>query len=178
MTIKIFDTDCAINLFERMSSYDCAPFLSSYDVITTEEVFKELYIGNPQKNNFHRIHSLSSEEKELQSALSKYITKLGRGEVSVITHALHLSNVYDCEHTNKIVILCNDREAKHIFKNVICRDPALLKNFPYIHKIIWSQTVDFIRKLWDEGYINNDDADGIYADLYLIIGPKLNFLKR
>lgn len=177
MSIKIFDADCAINLFERMKSYDCTPFLSSYDVVFTKEVFDELRVGNSFKNNSYKIHSLSSEEMTLRSELSQYITTLEKGEISVIVHALHMSNVCDCEGVNKIIVLSNDKEARHVFYNIICKDPALSEGFPRIHRIIWSRSVDFIRKLWDEGCIDTDESTKIYNELYAIIGPELNFLK-
>ena len=41
MSIKLFDADCTINLFEKMRSFDCIPYLSGYDVVFTEQVVSE-----------------------------------------------------------------------------------------------------------------------------------------
>ncbi len=176
MSIKILDADCAINLLERMRSYNCVPFLSSYDTIMTDEVLDELEKGNSFRGCVFKTYSLSDKEAALYNEMSRYISRLGKGERSAMVHALFLSNGRTCEDADKIVVLCNDKEANHIFHNVVCKDPKIKRMFPNIQKIIWSGTAEVIRKLWNEGYIDKKTANNIHDELHMIMGPKLDFL--
>lgn len=176
MSIKILDTDCAINLLERMRSYDCVPFLSSYETILSEEVVSELRQGNSFRCCTFKTYNLSEKERMVSDKMSHYISKLGEGERTAIVHSLFLSNRHTCENDDKIVVLCNDKEARHVFHNVVCKDPEIKQKFPYNHKIIWSGTADVIRKLWDGGYLDEKTASNVHKELQMIVGPKLNFL--
>ncbi len=130
MSIKLLDTDCAINLTEKMRSFDCIPFLSNYKTIITDHVFNELKRGISFKNLPFEIYKLSNEETELFYDTADYLSKLGTGERSTMIHALFLSNKYSCENKNKVVVLCNDKEANHIFQNVLPKDPMMRHLFP------------------------------------------------
>jgi len=144
MSIKILDSDCAINLLEKMKSFNCIPFLSSYDTIITEDVLNELRRGNSFKGAPFEIYSLSDKEIELFNDTTDYMSKLGRGERSAMVHALFLSNEHSCENSDKIIVLSNDKEANHIFHNELCRNPSIGQMFPNLDKIIWSRTVDIL----------------------------------
>ena len=69
MSIKILDTDCAINLFERIQNYDCRCYLQQYNTILTEDVLNELKKGK----SFHplpfEIYKFANSELELFSNL-------------------------------------------------------------------------------------------------------------
>lgn len=178
MSIKILDSDCTINLLEKMRSFDCIPFLSDYETVMTENVLNELRKGNSFKEMPFEIYSLSAEEQKLFEDTVSYITCLGSGERSAMIHALFLSNEHTCTDSDKIVVLSNDKEANHIFHNIVSRDPSMRRMFPNLDKIVWSRTVDVIEKMWNQGLIDDVAAKGIYNELRIIIGPKLGFLKH
>ena len=178
MSIKILDSDCAINLLERMRSFDCIPFLSGYETVMTENVLNELRKGNSFKETPFETYTLSGKEKVLFDDTTGYMSRLGKGERSAMIHALFLSNKHSCEDSDKIVVLSNDKEANHIFHNVLPKDPTMRRMFPNIDKIIWSRTVDVIEKMWNAELIDDDAADGVYDELCVIIGPDLRFLKH
>ncbi len=178
MSIKILDSDCAINLLERMRSFDCIPFLSEYETIVTSNVISELKKGNSFENIPFEIHTLTNDERAIFEDTANYISRLGAGERSVMIHALFLSNEHSCKADDKIVVLCNDKEANHIFHNDLSKDPMIKRLFPNYDKIIWSRTVDVIEKMWNIGLIDDKTGKSIYEDLRIIIGPKLDFLKQ
>ena len=176
MSIKILDSDCAINLFERMRSFNCIPFLSEYETIMTDDVINELKKGNSFKNIPFKIHTLTDEERAIFEDTANYISKLGIGERSVMIHALFLSNEHSCKADDKIIVLSSDKEANHVFHNDLLKDPMIVRLFPNCDKIIWSRTADIIKKMWNIGLIDDETGKSIYKDLCIIIGPGLDFL--
>ncbi len=177
MSIKILDTNCAINLLERLKTFDCVPFLSQYDTVLTTIILDELNNGRPFRHVPFEIHELTYEEKELYDDTKTYITELGPGERSAIVYALFQSNIHSCEDSDKIILFSDDKEAKHIFSHVILKSPELKRQFPNMDKIIWSRSINLIDRMWNSHLIDNESAEGILRDLRPILGPKLDFLK-
>ncbi len=176
MSIKVLDTDTSINLFERMKSFDCIPFFSGYHTMYSDLVWGELTKGNSYRAMPFEVYHLTPEEQELFDDTTNYMACLGNGERSVMVHALFLSNVHTCEGDDKIVVVCNDKEAHHIFSRDLPRIPIIKEKFPNMGKIVWVRTVDVLEKMWEEGIINNSVAAEIYDELKIILGPKLKFL--
>lgn len=177
MSIKILDSDCAINLLERMRSFNCIPFLSGYETMMSKDVHDELCNGNSFKGTPFLIYSLSDREMELFNQVSSYMLNIGKGERSTMVHALFLSKERTCEGSEKIIVLSNDNEANHIFRKILCKDPKIRRMFPNLEKIVWARTIDVIKKMWNEGLIDEDAAKNVYDELCGIIGPELKFLK-
>ncbi len=177
MSIKILDTNCAINLLERLKTFDCVPFLSQYDTILTTVIFDELNNGRPFRQVPFEIHELTTEEQALYDDTRNYITELGPGERSAIVHALFLSNIHSCDDSDKIILFSDDKEAKHIFTHVILKSPELKSRFPKMDLIIWSRSINLIAKMWNSHLIDAESAEGICRDLRPILGPKLDFLR-
>lgn len=178
MSIKLFDTDCTINLFEKMRSFDCIPYLSNYKIIFTEQVVSETNNDRFELNVPFEYYKLSSDEEKLYSEISDYVGFLGKGERSVIVHALNLSNEHDHTEEGHIVILSMDREAGHHFRNDILKDPQIRKTYPNAEKILWVGASDFLKKMWDEGAIPEQIAPQIYREIRPILGKKIDFLKQ
>lgn len=176
MSIKVLDTDASINLFERMKSFDCIPFLSGYHTMYSDIVWEELTKGNSYKTIPFEIYHLSPEEQELFDDTTNYLSGLGSGERSAMIHALFLSNSHTCEGDDKIIVICNDKEANHIFRRDLSRNPMMKRMFPNMEKIIWVKTIDVLEKMWIEGAIDKNVAVEIYNELKIILGPKLKFL--
>lgn len=176
MSIKVLDTDTSINLFERMKSFDCIPYLSKYHTMYSDIVWKELTSGNSYKSIPFETYRLSSEEQKLFDDTTNYMSNLGCGERSAMIHALFLSNEHSCNGDDKIVVICNDKEANHIFRRDLPRDPMMRRMFPNMEKIVWVKTIDVLEKMWIEGAIDKSVASEIYNELKEILGPKLDFL--
>lgn len=172
MTVKIIDTDASINLFERMESFDCTPFFSRYKVIVTDKVFDEIHTGNSFQDQEFNVHALTEEEQELFDDITSYMHKLGSGERSAMIHALFLSN----EEADKIVVICNDKEAYHVFHRDVPRNPDLKARFPNMERILWVKTIDVVKKMWEEGWMDSEEARGVHHEMKIILGPKLDFL--
>lgn len=105
ISIKIIDSDCAINLFKRMGSFDCAPYLSGYETIVTENVMAKPRRGSSYRGHPFDIHILSDEERASSHALIISSLQILNG-ISLISMGGPPSIVL-----NGVTILC--RVSKH-----------------------------------------------------------------
>ena len=176
--MKILDANCVINLMERLTSFDCAPYLLRYDTIVTAVVKKELDCPHPFKELPFDIHHPSEEEQSICEDLSSYISGLGKGEISVISLALSLSNNHSCDGKDLIVIFSDDREARHIFGRRVCKDPRIRKKYPNVDRIVWSGTAELLKKMRNEDAIGDSSVAGIERELTPILGKRLDLKRR
>lgn len=177
MSIKIIDTCTAINIFEKIRSFDSTIYLKNYSVIVTREIYTELSKGSTFNCPLD-VYDLSDEERELYDDTETYMFDLGEGERSALVHALFLSNQHACSDSDKIIVLSDDKEAGHTFCHKICSDPYMKKLFPNASRIIWSDTVGLVKKWQESNLLNKAISDSIFIELCNVVGPKkLNFLK-
>ena len=176
MSIKILDSDSAINLLERLRSFDCGIFLSRYRTIMTDVVVGETNLLKDGREKYLEESTLSRKEKELSEWINNSVIELGPGERSTIVHALFMSNECGDE---RIIIVSDDKEARHAFERLITRSKRIRSGFPNLGRIEMVRSEDVLRRMKDGGLLDADVAENIYFELYRILGPaRIAFLRE
>ena len=176
MSIKILDSCSAINLLERLRCYDCSEFLGRYRTILTDDVRKETSFGTENRSKSFEPYDLSPDEIEFSEWINDSIMELGPGERSIIAHALFMSND---DSDEGIFLISDDKEARHIFERTLSRSPKIIERFPHLNRITWVRSDDVLRRIMDEGMLDDGMASEIYSELFQVLGPKrLGFLKN
>lgn len=176
MSIKILDSDSAINLLERLRSFDCGIFLSRYRTIMTDIVTMETDLFKDGREKYLEGAVLSKKEIELSEWINDSIIELGPGERSTIVHALFMSNDGSDE---RIIIVSDDKEARHAFDRLITRSKRIRSGFPNLDRIVMVRSEDVLRRIMDDGMLNAEVAESIYFELYRILGPnRISFLRE
>ena len=175
MSIKIIDSDSAINLLERQTAVDCTRFFSEYRVIVTEQVIEETSIGQLTAGCVFERYALDDDELELYERINDSIMELGPGERSAIAHALFMSNDGGDE---RIIIISDDKKAKHTFERIMIRMESIVERFPHLDRITWVRSFEVLKRMMDKGLLDETSASGMYDQLSPVLGPKkIGFLR-